>query len=145
MAATASPSANAPPNSGPKKPQRRIFCGNQILPSVFLSIGRESVCVIENFAKRDVAMFVLAFAIAGCLMIWTINLSIDRLLYADGDQRTAAPAKREVRFPQPDPPVCTASPIGQAIPQSTTLHVSAAAPAPCHTAELEPAPSIDLR
>jgi hypothetical protein len=37
------------------------------------------------------ALFILAFAIAGCLMIWTINLSIDRLLYADWDRNVPAP------------------------------------------------------
>jgi hypothetical protein len=95
--------------------------------------------VIENSSKRDVAMFVLAFAIAGCLMICTINLSIDRL-YTDWDQRTVAPTKLQVRSPQPDRPVCMTS--RQVIPQPTILHLSATALEPCHTAELEPAPSL---
>jgi hypothetical protein len=43
--------------------------------------------VLENFTRRDLALFIVAFAIAGCLMIWTINLSIDRLLYADWDAK----------------------------------------------------------
>jgi hypothetical protein len=47
--------------------------------------------VLENFTKRDLALFILAFAIAGCLMIWTINLSIDRLLYADWDRNLPVP------------------------------------------------------
>jgi hypothetical protein len=102
---------------------------------VFHSPAGNLFCVIKNFARRDVAMFVLAFAVAGCLMIWTINLSIDRLLYADWDQRAVAPAKLQLHSPQPDRPVCMAS--RQAIPQPTPLHLSAVAPEPCHTAELE--------
>ena len=47
--------------------------------------------MLENFTRRDLALFILAFAIAGCLMIWTINLSIDRLLYADWDGNAPAP------------------------------------------------------
>jgi hypothetical protein len=47
--------------------------------------------VLENFTKRDLALFIVAFAIAGCLMIWTINLSIDRLLYADWDRNLPVP------------------------------------------------------
>ena len=47
--------------------------------------------MIENFTRRDLALFIVAFAIAGCLMIWTINLSIDRLLYADWDTKVPVP------------------------------------------------------
>ena len=47
----------------------------------------------QGTTKRDLALFIVAFAIAGCLMIWTINLSIDRLLYADWDR--AVPVKQQ--------------------------------------------------
>jgi len=60
-------------------------------------------CVIENFARRDLALFVLAFAIAGCLMIWTINLSIDRLLYADWDAKVPVP-QQQIRSAEADAP-----------------------------------------
>jgi hypothetical protein len=43
-----------------------------------LRSGRELFCVFEDFTRRDLALFALAFAIAGCLMVWTINLSIYR-------------------------------------------------------------------
>jgi len=60
-------------------------------------------CVLENSTKRDLALFVLAFAVAGCLMIWTINLSISRLLWANGDQKASEP-KRHVQSVQQDRP-----------------------------------------
>jgi hypothetical protein len=59
--------------------------------------------VIENFARRDLALFILAFAIAGCLMIWTINLSIDRLLYADWDAKVPVP-QQQIRSAEADAP-----------------------------------------
>jgi hypothetical protein len=60
-------------------------------------------CVLENSTKRDLALFVLAFGIAGCLMIWTINLSISRLLWADEDQKASEP-KQHVQSVQQDRP-----------------------------------------
>jgi hypothetical protein len=95
--------------------------------------------VIENSSKRDVAMFVLALAVAGCLMICTINLSIDRLLYTDWDQETVALSKLQVRSLQPDRPACMTS---RQITPEATLHLSATALEPCHAAELELAPSF---
>jgi hypothetical protein len=59
--------------------------------------------VLENFTKRDLALFILAFAIAGCLMIWTINLSIDRLLYADWDAKVSAP-QHQIHSAEADAP-----------------------------------------
>ena len=59
--------------------------------------------MIENFARRDLALFILAFAIAGCLMIWTINLSIDRLLYADWDAKVPVP-QQQIRSAEADAP-----------------------------------------
>jgi hypothetical protein len=47
--------------------------------------------VLENFTRRDIALFVLAFGVAGCLMAWSINLSIDRLLFADLEPKTSEP------------------------------------------------------
>jgi hypothetical protein len=40
---------------------------------------------------RDIALFVLAFGVAGCLMAWSINLSIDRLLFADLEPKASEP------------------------------------------------------
>jgi hypothetical protein len=60
-------------------------------------------CVFENFTSRDFAFFVVACVIAGCLMIWTINLSIDRLLYADWEQTTSLP-QQQIRSAQADRP-----------------------------------------
>ena len=60
-------------------------------------------CVFEDFTSRDFALFVLACVIAGCLMIWTINLSIDRLLYADWDQKIAVP-QQQIRSAQAERP-----------------------------------------
>ena len=59
--------------------------------------------MLENSTKRDLALFVLAFAVAGCLMIWTINLSISRLLWADDDQKASEP-KQHVQSVQQDRP-----------------------------------------
>jgi hypothetical protein len=47
--------------------------------------------VLENFTRRDIALFVLAFGVAGCLMAWSINLSIDRLLFADLEPKASEP------------------------------------------------------
>jgi hypothetical protein len=58
--------------------------------------------VLENFTGRDLALFIVAFVIAGCLMIWTINLSIDRLLYADWEAK--APAQQHIRSAEADAP-----------------------------------------
>jgi hypothetical protein len=76
-------------------------------PSVrVLFADRESVCVPENFTKRDIALFVLAFGVAGCLMAWSINLSIDRLLFADLEPKTSepkAPARVHIQVPRQAP------------------------------------------
>jgi len=66
--------------------------------------GRELYCVFENFTRRDLALFVLAFAIAGCLMVWTINLSIERLLYADWDPNASISQGRHISSTQADGP-----------------------------------------
>ena len=58
--------------------------------------------MLENFTKRDLALFIVAFAIAGCLMIWTINLSIDRLLYADWDEKV--PVQQHIHSAEADAP-----------------------------------------
>jgi hypothetical protein len=47
--------------------------------------------VLENFTRREIALFVLAFGVAGCLMAWSINLSIDRLLFADFEPKPPVP------------------------------------------------------
>jgi hypothetical protein len=60
--------------------------------------------VFEDFTRRDLALFVLAFAIAGCLMVWTINLSIERLLYADWDRNASSPQGRHISSAQADRP-----------------------------------------
>jgi hypothetical protein len=59
--------------------------------------------VLENFTKRDLALFIVAFAIAGCLMIWTINLSIDRLLYADWERSVPVP-QQQIHSAEADAP-----------------------------------------
>ena len=59
--------------------------------------------MLENFTGRDLALFILAFAIAGCLMIWTINLSIDRLLYADWDGKVSVP-QHQIHSAEADAP-----------------------------------------
>jgi hypothetical protein len=74
-------------------------------PSVrVLFADRESVCVPENFTKRDIALFVLAFGVAGCLMAWSINLSIDRLLFADLEPKTSEPKTSEPKTSEPKAP-----------------------------------------
>jgi hypothetical protein len=60
--------------------------------------------VFENFTRRDLALLVLAFAIAGCLMVWTINLSIERLLYADWDRNASTSEGRHISSTQVDRP-----------------------------------------
>jgi len=99
--------------------------------------------VLEVLNKRDLAAFAFAFGFAGCLMVWTINLSIDRLLYADWDRTAPAPIKLTVQSPQQDRPGCRGSRI--AVPQMATSRLSAEARDPCHTAELEPKSRIRLR
>lgn len=47
--------------------------------------------MLKNFTTRDIALFVLAFGVAGCLMAWSINLSIDRLLFADLEPKVLMP------------------------------------------------------
>jgi hypothetical protein len=87
--------------------------------------------VFEYLSKRDLMLFALAFVVAGCLMVWTINLSIDRLLYADWDQ-TALLTKVHAQSQQQDRPTC-----GQPTANVETT--------PCATAELEPQLHIGLR
>jgi hypothetical protein len=58
--------------------------------------------VLENFTRRDLALFIVAFAIAGCLMIWTINLSIDRLLDTDWDAKV--PIQQQIHSAEADAP-----------------------------------------
>lgn len=60
--------------------------------------------MFENFTRRDLALFVLAFAIAGCLMVWTINLSINRLLYADWDRNASITQGQHISSTQADRP-----------------------------------------
>jgi hypothetical protein len=51
---------------------------------------QESRHVFEYLKKRHLALFAFAFGSAGCLMAWTINLSIERLLATDWDQKGSA-------------------------------------------------------
>jgi len=88
--------------------------------------------VFEYLSKRDLMLFALAFVVAGCLMVWTINLSIDRLLYADWDQ-TALLTKVHAQSQQQDRRAC-----GQ--PAAANVETT-----PCATAELEPQLHIGLR
>jgi hypothetical protein len=60
--------------------------------------------VFEDFTRRDLALFALAFAIAGCLMVWTINLSIERLLYAEWDGNASVPQGQHLSSAQADRP-----------------------------------------
>jgi hypothetical protein len=56
--------------------------------------------VLENFTRRDIVLFVLAFGVAGCLMAWSINLSIDRLLFADLEPKATEPNVHKPSSPQ---------------------------------------------
>jgi hypothetical protein len=59
--------------------------------------------VLENFTRRDIVLFVLAFGVAGCLMAWSINLSIDRLLFADLEPKKSEPKVHIASPPQAAP------------------------------------------
>jgi hypothetical protein len=118
------------------KTTERVFIRNQIGRSLFYSPAGIP-CVFEYLSKRDLMLFALAFVVAGCLMAWTIDLSIDRLLYADWEQ-TASALKLHAQFPQPDHANCGESRI--TMPQMASVETT-----PCATAELEPALHIGLR
>ena len=91
--------------------------------------------------KRGLALFAFAFGIAGCLMIWTINLSIDRLLSPDWDRKASAPIKFRVQSPLRERSLCHLS--EEKIPRPlVTTKGPADAIDPCHTAELEPKADI---
>lgn len=59
--------------------------------------------MLQNFTTRDIALFVLAFGVAGCLMAWSINLSIDRLLFADLEPKVLAPKTSQSNVHKPSP------------------------------------------
>jgi hypothetical protein len=98
--------------------------------------------VFEYPNKRDLTLFAFAFGVAGCLMIWTINLSIDRLLSPDWDRKVSAPIKLRVQSPLRERSLCHRS--EEKIPRTlVTTKGPADAIDPCHTAELEPKADIE--
>jgi hypothetical protein len=98
--------------------------------------------VFEYLNKRDLALFAFAFGVAGCLMIWTINLSIDRLLSPDWDRKASAPIKLRVRSPLRERNLCHRSQeeISRTL---VTTQGPADAIDPCPTVELEPNTHIE--
>jgi hypothetical protein len=122
------------------KTTERIFIRNQIRRSVFYSPAG-MFCVFEYLSKRDLMLFALAFVVAGCLIVWTIDLSIDRLLYADWERQASSP-KVHVQIQQ-DRPVCREG--GLEISRMTTSQFSAETVTPCDTAEVEAHLHIGLR
>ncbi len=51
-----------------------------------------------DFSWRNIALFVVALAIASCLMTWGVILAIDRLLYVNWDRETGTPNVEPVRI-----------------------------------------------
>jgi hypothetical protein len=94
---------------------------------------RKCICVLEYLNKRQLMLFAAAFGVAISLMAWTINLSIDRLLFADGDERSS-PRLSRVHSEQ-DRPACGAGRID--VPELPSPQPSAEIIEPCHTAELD--------
>jgi hypothetical protein len=76
-------------------------------------------------------LFAAAFGVAIGLMAWTINLSVNRLLFADGYEQSTRPVQSKQ-----DRLACGAD--GIEIPCPPSLQVSAETIEPCHTAELQP-------
>jgi len=113
-----------------------ILFGTKCVDRCFIR-RQEIHCVFEYPNKRDLTLFAFAFGVAGCLMVWTINLSIDRLLDSDGDRKVLAPVESHVQSPLQDPRVCRGKQIE--MPRTAvTTNGSADAIEQCHTAELEP-------
>jgi hypothetical protein len=121
----------------------RIFYSEPNRRIGVLVAGRECICVIEYLSRRHLTLFALVLGVAGGLMACTINLSINRLLYANWDQQAPSP-KLDLQSLH-EKPVCTAS--GSEVPDVATTPPAHETnqPQPCHTAELTPQPHIGLR
>jgi hypothetical protein len=92
--------------------------------------------VFEYPNKRDLTLFAFAFGIAGCLMIWTINLSIGRLLSPERDRKASVPIKLRVQSSLRERNLCHRQ---EEIPRTlATMQGPADAIDPCRAAELEP-------
>jgi hypothetical protein len=105
---------------------------------------QESRHVFEYLKKRHLALFAFAFGSAGCLMAWTINLSIERLLATDWDQKGSAPLALRVPSRLQERTLCLESRL-EISPTLVTTRDPASAIEPCPAAELEPRPHIGLR
>jgi len=98
--------------------------------------------VFEYPNKRDLTLFAFAFGVAGCLMIRTINLSIDRLLSPGWDRKVSVPIGLRAQSPLRERNLCHRS--QEKIPRTlVTTQDPADAIDPCHTAELEPKTHIE--
>jgi hypothetical protein len=113
-----------------------IFSGTKCVDR-YLNRRQGIHCVFEYPNKRDLTLFAFAFGVAGCLMIWTINLSIDRLLFPDWDRKVSAPIKLRVQSPLRERNLCHRS--QEETPRTLVTTMGAADVIdPCLTAELEP-------
>jgi hypothetical protein len=116
---------------------------NQKRRSAFHVVSRNPI-VFEYLNKRQLALFAFAFGSAGCLIAWTINLSLNRLLSTDWDQKGSAPIALHVQSPLQERTLCLESRL-EISPTLVTTRDPQSAVEPCHAAEPEPSPHIGLR
>jgi hypothetical protein len=58
--------------------------------------------MFDNFTWRNIALFMVALAIASCLMAWGVIIAIDRLIYADWDKAAGTQRVQPLRFERTD-------------------------------------------
>jgi len=58
--------------------------------------------MFDIFSWRNIALFMVAIAIASCLMAWGMIIAIDRLIYAERDKAAGTQRVQPAKFERTD-------------------------------------------